>query len=117
MSPGGPRVIVAILCLGPFCTPTIRAEGLHLAGRGGDTDWGETPIVLPIKADVSAGSYVLEAGHGEAKVPAVVFEDGDGRWLGAVLPAVPARKSFAYELKPQVPSSSTDPAGSRGDDR
>ncbi len=111
MSPGGPRVIVAILCLGPFCTPTIRAEGLHLAGRGGDTDWGETPIVLPIKADVSAGSYVLEAGHGEAKVPAVVFEDGDGRWLGAVLPAVPARKSFAYELKPQVPSSSTDPAG------
>ena len=74
---------------------------MHLSGRGGETDWAETPLTLPIKAALSTGPYVLEGHSSDSRVPAFVFEDGDRRWLAAILPAVPARKAFAYDLKPQ----------------
>ncbi len=79
--------------------PSARAQMLHLTGRGGTSDWGETPVMVEIKSPVAAGPYVLEASEG-ARIPAVVFLDDDDRlYLAAVLPAVPARKAFSLALK------------------
>ena len=54
-------------------------------------------------------------GHSSgARIPAVVFEDGDRRFgSAAVLPAVAARKAFAYDAKPQGPTGPGPPAGVR----
>jgi hypothetical protein len=116
MSSGGSRLTVAIVWLGCLCaaaSPAAPAQALHLTGRGGDADWGETPVVVPIKADLSPGSYVLEGGSSGPAIPAVVFEDADRRWLAAVLPAVPARKTFSYDLKAQAQAGTTLRSGIR----
>jgi hypothetical protein len=116
MISGGSRIAVAIACLGCLFAPApprALAQSFRLTGLGGDADWGETPVIVPIKATLSSGSYVLEAGPEAAPIPAVVFEDEDRRWLGAILPAVPARKSLSYDLKPLPLANSTHPAGIR----
>jgi hypothetical protein len=108
--------MVKILFVGCACvsaTAVCRAQTLRLSGRGGDTDWAETPLVLPIKAALSSGPYALEGQSSDSRIPATVFEDGDRRWLAAILPAVPSRKSFSYDLKPLGSASTTHPAGVR----
>jgi hypothetical protein len=96
-------MIVAGGCLLWAMAPMARAQALHLTGRGGTSDWGETPVVVEIKTPIAAGSYLLE-GSGGARLPAAVFEDGERRWLGAILPTVAAGQPFAFDLKPQTQS-------------
>ena len=110
------RKIVTILligCAGVSASAVARAQTLHLSGRGGETDWSETPLTLPIKVALSPGPYVLEGHALGSRIPAFVFEDGDRRWLAAILPAVPARKPFAYDLKPQGRTGPGHPDGVR----
>ncbi len=92
MSSRVPRIVAAIAGLAFLLAPTTpaaRAQALHLTGRGGDSDWVETPVVVQVKAPIAAGAYVLEDGR-STPIPAAVFLDGDERWLGAVLPKVAA---------------------------
>jgi Methane oxygenase PmoA len=113
MSSRGSRILAAMAGL-TFLVATAataaRAQTMHLSGRGGDADWGETPVVVEVKAPIADGAYVLDDGRGGAAIPAAVFLDGDRRWLGAILPAVPAGKPFSYALKPR-PASSADRGG------
>jgi Methane oxygenase PmoA len=109
MSSRGPRMVLTYLFFGWLLLvvgPESRAQSVHLDGRGGDADWGETPVVVAVRAPLSLGGYVLEGGRQGSRIPAVVFEDGDRRWFAAILPAVPARQPFTYDLKP-VPSAGT----------
>jgi hypothetical protein len=114
MSSSGSRMNLAIVCLGCLFAPALqaaRAQSLQLTGRGGDVAWGETPVVVPIKAALPPGSYVLEGSPPGSRTPAVVFKDGDRRWLSAVLPAVPARKTVSFDLRAQAPTGTTDTSG------
>jgi hypothetical protein len=106
MSSRGSRILASLAGLAFFMAtaPAAQAQALHLSGRGGDADWGETPVVVEVKAPLADGAYVLDDGRGGAAIPAAVFPDGDRRWLGAILPAVPAGKPFSYSLKPRLAS-------------
>jgi hypothetical protein len=103
--------ILLIGCLWISTSAVACGQGWRLGGQTGDSDWGETPVVLPIRADLAPGSYALEGNSSSASRPAVVFEDGDQRCLAAILPAQPARRPFSYELKRQ---GSTDQASQGG---
>ncbi len=83
------------------------------SGRGGDAAWGETPVVVEVKTPIAVGSYVLDDARQGTPIPAVVFMDGDRRWLGAILPAVAAGQPFSYAMRPQPSNGSTDPGGIR----
>ncbi len=102
--------------IGCVCVSTSavgRAQTLHLTGRAGETDCPETPLTLPIKAALSTGPYVLDGHASGSHIPAFVFEDGDRRWLATILPAVPARTAFSYDLKPQGRTGPGHPDGIR----
>jgi hypothetical protein len=104
------KVIVVCACLVSVMAPRAQAQALRLTGRGGTSDWGETPVVVEIKRPLTAGSYVLQ-GPGGSPIPAVVFlQDDDRPWLGAILPTLQARKPFSFDLKPQT-HGSDDVAG------
>ncbi len=106
---------LSILLLGLLLStipPTTRAQVLHLTGHGGDADWGETPVVVEVKTPLTTGPCVLEGPQG-ARVPAAIFEDGGRRWVAAILPAVPARKAFSFDLKPEVPAGRKTAGGIR----
>lgn len=96
-------MIVKILLMGwliAWASPPGRAGTWRLTGRGGDLDQPQSPVELPVKGELSAGNYALHGDSAAPPIPAVVFEDGGQRWLAAVLPALPGRKPFLYELRP-----------------
>jgi hypothetical protein len=75
------------------------AQTWRLIGRGGDGDWGETPIVAELKVPVPDGSYVLETGSQSEPIPAVVFGEGERRFLATILPRILAQQPFSYRMK------------------
>ena len=104
MSSRGSRILAAIAGLAFLLAPTAPAAGaqaLHLTGRGGDSDWVETPVVVQVKAPIAAGAYVLEDGLGvpRSRRPCSWMGIDDGS--AAVLPKVAAGKPFSYAVKPQ----------------
>ncbi len=110
------RILAAIAGLAYLLAPdgpAVHAQALHLTGRGGDSDWVETPVVVQVKAPIAAGAYVLDQGPRETPIPAVVFMEEGRRWLGAILPGVPAGKPFSYALRPQPSTGSTEAGGIR----
>jgi Methane oxygenase PmoA len=113
MSPRGYRLVAAILALGLGASAAGRDETWHLTGRGGDTDLGETPVVVEIKTPLPDGSYSLLAGTSNNAIAATVFRDGDRRWLATVLPGVSANMPFSYALKNQPTANSSDLRGIR----
>jgi hypothetical protein len=86
--------LVLLLALRP-----ARADSWHVTVRGGDTDLGETPVVVDLKEAVPSGLYVAEPSSGAGAFAAQVFEDKSGLHLGTVLPRVDARQSVVYALK------------------
>jgi hypothetical protein len=86
--------LVVLPALGP-----ARADSWHVTVRGGDTDLGETPVVVDLKEAVPPGLYIAEPSSGAGAFAAQVFEDKSGRHLGTVLPRVDARQSVVYALK------------------
>jgi hypothetical protein len=78
--------------------PLARGDSWHVSVRGGETDLGETPVVIELKEPLPVGDYVMEPAAGGA-IAAQVFQDRGSRRLSAVLPAVPARQTVSYTLK------------------
>src|SRR4051794_31273366 len=104
MFSSGHRLVAAIVGLGIgvwAVVPPARAEAWRLTGRGGDAEWGETPVVVELKAPIPAGSYVLEAGGTGGPITAAAFRDGDRAFLATVLPRVAARQFFSYAMRAQ----------------
>ncbi len=89
---------------------TSRGEGWVLGGRGVDVDLAETPIVVPAAAAMPVGTYTIQGDPDLRSISAVVFEDGNRRWLAAVLPAIPAHRALAYRVALQPESG---PSGVR----
>ncbi len=110
MTQSGFRSVAAIagfvLGFSLLAPASARAQALQLIGRGGEAEWGETPVLVEVKAPAAPGAYVLEGAHGAA-IPAVVFTEEDRRWLAAVLPSVPAGARIAFAVKPAPPGGST----------
>ena len=67
---------------------------------------GETPVVVELRVPIPPGAYVLDIPGQSGPIAAVVFPDGDRRFLGTVLPQVPARQEFSWMMKPQPTSDS-----------
>ena len=76
-----------------------RADSWHLTIRGGESDLGESQVVVELKEDVPVGLYVAAPGSGAGAFAVQVFEDKGSRHLGAVLPRVEARQTVTYALK------------------
>jgi hypothetical protein len=77
-----------------------RAEGWRLTVRGGEHALAETPIIAGVKTTVPVGLYVLVKPVEEHEsLAAQVFQEGDRRFLAAVLPTLAAREVAAYALK------------------
>lgn len=108
---------IAVLALGlglvPLAQAPARAQALQLVGRGGEAAWGETPVVVEVKPPAAPGAYVLKGSEG-SPIPAVVFAEGDRRWLAAVLPSVPAGARFAFALEPASQDGSTENGSGSG---
>ena len=72
----GRRLVAVIVGLGiglSAAAQPARAEAWRLTGRGGDAEWGETPVVVELKRSIPPGPYVLETG--------VIVQQGSGREL------------------------------------
>lgn len=113
----GIRIIVTIVLMGAAIVsePGIAAaQALYLGGRAGDAGQPESPVILPIKAAVPAGTYAMAGDSAAGPIPAMVFEDGDRRWLAAILPAMPARKSFSYNLRSHPSELKSHPTAGSG---
>ena len=83
------------------CRPLrpARADSWQVTVRGGETDLGETPVVVELKDARSRRPLCRGAAIGSGAFAAQVFEDKGGRHLGAVLPRVDARQTITYALK------------------
>jgi hypothetical protein len=116
MSLSGSRIGTSIFVVGFVVMtthPPVHAQSFSLIGRGGHRDCGATPVLVEVKGSLADGHYVLTSGHSTDPVAAAVFSEGDRRWLGAILPAVPAEKSFSYDLKPRPAAGSSESSGVR----
>jgi len=116
MFPSGRRLVAVIVGLGiglAAAAQPARAEAWRLTGRGGDAEWGETPVVVELKRSIPPGPYVLETGGSGGPIAAVVFREDDRHLLGTVLPRVPARQDFSYVMKGQSTSDSRAAEGLR----
>ena len=91
-------VFAVALVLLPALRPA-RADSWHVTVRGGETDLGETPVVVELKEALPVGVYVAEPPSGAGGFAVQIFEDKRGRNLGAVLPGVTARQAVTYALK------------------
>ena len=91
-------VVVIVLGLLPAFRPA-RADSWQMTVRGGETDLGETPVMVELRDPVPVGLYVAEPPSGSPAFAAQVFEDKGGRHLGAVLPRLDARQTITYALK------------------
>src|SRR5665213_206926 len=91
--------VAFVIALGllPVVRP-VRADSWHVTVRGGETDLGETPVVVELKEPVPVGLYVMESSSGAGAFAAQVFEDKGGRHLGVVLPHLDAHQTAAYAL-------------------
>jgi hypothetical protein len=67
--------------------------------------------VVAIKDPISAGTYVLVADGGQQPIPAQVFQDAGGVFLGTVLPHVGANQSLTYVMRAQPTAESDASAG------
>src|SRR5262249_56916470 len=97
----------AIVGLGigpPVGYAPCRAGTWRLTGLGGDAESGETPLVGDLRVPIPPGNYLLDPDGQARPIAAVVFPDRDRRFLGTVLPRVPARREFSFVLKPLLAS-------------
>ncbi len=88
--------------------PALRpacADSWRVTVGGGETDVGETPVVVALKLPLGAGIYFLESGSGGDPIPAQVFENGDGAQLATVLPSLTAGASHTYSLAGPITGS------------
>ena len=116
MFPSGRRLVAAIVGLGIGLlagVPPSRAAAWRLTGRGGDAESGETPVVVELRVPIPPGGYSLDIQGQRGPISAAVFVDGDRRFLGTVLPQVPARQQFSGMMKPQPTSDSQAADGIR----
>jgi hypothetical protein len=112
----GRRLVAALVVVGISLVagvPPSRAAAWRLNGRGGDLEAGETPVVVEVRVDMPPGTYNLDLQGQSQPIPAVVFTEGARRWLGTVLPRVPARQEFSWPVKPQPASGAETADGIR----
>jgi hypothetical protein len=88
------------------------AESWRVAIRGGEADLVETPLVVEIKLPLPVGLYAMEPASGGDAVPAQVFEDRGGRFLGMVLPGLAANRTVTYALKGPARNDTAVPSDS-----
>ena len=77
MSSRGYGFVAAILTLG-ISAPVAQAQTWRLSGRGGDSELGETPIVVALKVPATDGIYSLTGPTSGESIPAVVFRTAIG---------------------------------------
>ena len=87
------------------------ADSWRVTVGGGDTDMGETPVVVALKIPLGVGIYLLESGVGGDPINAQVFEDGNGAYLATVLPPLAAGSSHTYTLSGPVAGSGSNIPG------
>jgi hypothetical protein len=88
-----------------------HADSWRVTVRGGETDLGETPLVVELREPVPVGLYVAEPSSGTGAFRAQVFDDKGGRHLGAVLPPVKAHQTLTYLLKVPGQIDTVSPSG------
>jgi Methane oxygenase PmoA len=88
-----------------------NADRWQLSVRTAKPGAGDLPILVEVSPSLPLGDYVLEIPGAQEPITAQVFGDPVKRWLGSVLPSVPARG--AYWLRPLAPSDRSVPVGFR----
>jgi len=91
--------------------PPARAETWRGKGQGNGKDLGETPVVVPLKAQVPAGAYLLEPSSPEQGAPraAQVFADEGKTYLAAIFGGLSSGQDATYTLRQ---ATSAQPASS-----
>ncbi len=88
--------------------PALRpasADSWRVTVRGGETDLGETPVVVALTSPLVPGIWFLESGAAGEHIPAQIFEDANGAQLATVLPPLAAGSSHTYTLNGPVAGS------------
>jgi hypothetical protein len=90
--------LITLMAFGPGSILAAPADRVEVRGQG--TDLGETPVIIPLKTKLAAGSYFLRSGTSEDRreLPANVFGDGDKTYLGIILDRVAKDEKTTFEL-------------------
>jgi hypothetical protein len=94
-----------------FTASAAEADRWHLSVRSARPGAGDMPILVEVRTSLPLGDYLLEIPGAQEAVIAQVFEATEKRWLGSVLPSVPAQGT--YWLQPRSPSDRAIPEGFR----
>ncbi len=92
-----------------FTSSAAEADGWKLTVRTASPGVVDSPILVAVSPSLPIGDYVLEMPGAPRPVIAQVFGETGKRWLGSVLPSVPAQGT--YRLRPRASSDTSIPAG------
>jgi hypothetical protein len=103
--------VVAVAIALAARVPAARADAFQLVVKGGDTALRETPVVAEITAPIATGLYALRPSGTREPNFAQVFEDGDRRYVAAVLRRVAPKTTAIFTLEPVSGPSKDAPPG------
>ena len=105
-----------ILAIGLTLVSTVSAvaaDRWQLSVRTARPGAEDLPILVEVSPSLPVGDYVLEIPGTPGTIVAQVFDETGKRWLGSVLPSVPAQG--AYRMRPRSAADKAIPEGFRFD--